>query len=290
MPRRLTQNCKWRKLPAGLFAMRGHWISLSIPRRLVADLMYFSADVPLICAQREMRLDGAAAARRAGPQRTPWPAIFVKAYALVAAEFPELRRAYVRLPWPHLYEYPASVASVAVERAFGSELGVCFAPISNPAALTLEEIGRSIRAAKQSEFEQSRTFQRLTGVARFPTLLRRALWWIALNIGRYRANYFGTFALSTVSSLGADLLEPRSPLTTLLTYGVMSDEGRVTVRVIFDHRVLDGATAARALKRLEETLQGPIAAELRGLSANGLPHLPRVSETPSVIAEHPLPA
>jgi hypothetical protein len=273
----------------GAVAMRGRWISLSIPRRLAADLMYLSADVPLICAQREMRLDGVAAVRRAGSARTPWPAVFVKAYALVAAEFPELRRAYVRLPWPHLYEYPASVATVAVERAFGSELGVCFAQISNPAALTLEEIGRVIRATKQLEFEQTRTFQRLIWVARFPKPIRRALWWIALNIGRHRANYFGTFGLSTVSSLGADLLEPRSPLTTLITYGVMSDDGRVTVRVIFDHRVLDGATAARALKRLEETLHGPIANELRAL-ATSVPSLPRVARTPSMVAEHPLPA
>jgi hypothetical protein len=123
-----------------------------------------------------------------------------------------------------------------------------------------------------------------------PTLLRRMLWWIALNIGRYRANYFGTFALSTVSSLGADLLEPRSPLTTLLTYGVMSGEGRMAVRIIFDHRVLDGATAARALKRLEETLQNKIAAELRAQATTVSSPLPHVPHTPSVAAEHLLPA
>jgi hypothetical protein len=274
----------------GAVAMRGRWISLSIPRRLVADLMYFSAGMPLICAQREMRLDDVTAARLAGSVRTPWPAVFAKAYALIAAEFPELRRAYVRLPWPHLYEYPTSVASVAVERAFGSELGVCFAPIPNPAALTLEEIGRLIRAAKQPEFEQTRTFQRLVRIAKCPAPLRRALWWIALNVGRYRANYFGTFALSTVSSLGADLLEPRSPLTTLLTYGVISNDGRVMVRVIFDHRVLDGATAARALKRLEEALRGEIAAELRELATKRAVSLPHVANTPPMAVEHPVPA
>ena len=43
--------------------------------------------------------------------------------------------------------------------------------------------------------------------------------------------------------------------------------GGVDVRVSYDHRVLDGATAARALCRLEETLNGPIVMELRELAA-----------------------
>jgi hypothetical protein len=274
---------------AGVVSMRGRWISLSIPRRLVADYMHFSAAMPLSSVQREMRLADVAAARRAAAERTPWPALFVKAYALVAAEFPELRRAYVRLPWPHFCEYPTSVASVMVERAFGAEQGVCFAPIANPAALTLEEIGHLIRAAKQASFEQTRTFQRLVRVARYPTLLRRALWWIALNVGRYRANYFGTFALSSAAPLGADLLESRSLLATFLTYGVISSEGRASVRITIDHRVLDGATAARVLKRLEETSQGPIVAELRGLTT-AVPSLPHVARTPSKVIEHTHPA
>jgi hypothetical protein len=225
--------------------------------------MYFSAQVPSIPAQREMSLTGVLVARNALSQRPPWPALFTKAYALVAAEFPELRSAYVQLPWPHLYEYPTSVATVAVERGFDQELGVCFAQIKEPASLTIEQIGQLIRAVKQEAYEQNKTFRRMMRISRYPMLLRRATWWIGLNFGRQRANYFGTFALSTVSSLGTDILHPRSPLTTLLTYGVIADDGRVVVRVIFDHRVLDAATVARALARLEVILNGPIADELR---------------------------
>jgi hypothetical protein len=42
----------------------------------------------------------------------------------------------------------------------------------------------------------------------------------------------------------------------------------VTVKIIYDHRVLDGRTVARALGTLEEILQGPIAAELKPLEKN----------------------
>ena len=56
------------------------------------------------------------------------------------------------------------------------------------------------------------------------------------------------------------------PLTTTLNYGVIDGEGKVTVRVIYDHRVVNGATVARALARLEEILNTSLVAEIRSQS------------------------
>jgi hypothetical protein len=42
----------------------------------------------------------------------------------------------------------------------------------------------------------------------------------------------------------------------------MSDDGVLDVRVIYDHRVMDGATVARALARLEEILNSAIKDEV----------------------------
>jgi pyruvate/2-oxoglutarate dehydrogenase complex dihydrolipoamide acyltransferase (E2) component len=39
----------------------------------------------------------------------------------------------------------------------------------------------------------------------------------------------------------------------------------VNVRIIYDHRVMDGADVARALIRLEEVLNGEIVDELKRL-------------------------
>jgi hypothetical protein len=58
--------------------------------------------------QKRMSLAPLVAARAACRERPRWTAIFTKAYSLLAQEFPELRRAYVKIPWPHLYEYPVS--------------------------------------------------------------------------------------------------------------------------------------------------------------------------------------
>jgi hypothetical protein len=92
------------------------------------------------------------------------------------------------------------------------------------------------------------------------------MWWLGLNHPSQRIRYFGTFGVSVYSALGAESLHPLSPLTSILNYGVFSDDGQVDVRVVYDHRVMDGAVVARALGRLEEVLIGPIVDELRELA------------------------
>jgi hypothetical protein len=64
----------------------------------------------------------------------------------------------------------------------------------------------------------------------------------------------------------------------LLNYGVIDSDGYVNVRIIYDHRVMDGAIVARALARLEQILNTSILDEIRSLaknapSANPLPAL-----------------
>ena len=48
-----------------------------------------------------------------------------------------------------------------------------------------------------------------------------------------------------------------------MTYGPISPAGEVIVKLIYDHRVLDGAYIARRLRDIEDTLHGPILDELR---------------------------
>jgi hypothetical protein len=77
----------------------------------------------------------------------------------------------------------------------------------------------------------------------------------------------GTYGVTSYAGLGAASLHPLSPLTSTLSYGVIGPDGAVDVRVVYDHRVLDGATVARALADLERVLNHEIVAELRYLEA-----------------------
>jgi hypothetical protein len=245
--------------------MRGRAIRLSVPRRIVGDLLHFAAAVPSVPVQRRMSIGPLVAARTACRDRPRWTVIFAKAYALVAREFPELRRAYLKIPWPHLYEYPASTASIIIERDYQGEPSVFSVLIKDPAGQSLPDLGRLLQHASTAPVEEVKDFRRSLRIGSLPRPLRRLLWRLGLNIGRQRANYFGTFGLSVYSALKAESLHPLMPITTLLNYGVISSEGIVDVRIIYDHRVMDGATVARALARLEEILNTVVVEELRSL-------------------------
>ena len=53
---------------------------------------------------------------------------------------PELRRAYLGWPWPHLYEHPSNIASVAVARDYWGEPAVLFAHFRSPERQTLADL------------------------------------------------------------------------------------------------------------------------------------------------------
>lgn len=248
--------------------MRGRALKLSGPRRLVGDLMRFSIGVPRVTVQRQMNLAPLQQARTSLAERPSWTTLFLKGYALLAMETPELRRAYVKLPRPQLYEYPGNVASIAHEREYEGERVVLLSLIKNPERRTIRELGASIEAARARPVLEIKEFRRALRIARAPAPIRWLLMWLGLNLGRQRARHFGTFQLSVYSGLGAESLNPLTPLTTLFNYGPISDQGLVTVRIHYDHRVMDGANVARALERFERILNGEIAAEVASLAQN----------------------
>jgi hypothetical protein len=238
-------------------------VPLSLSRRLACDAMHFSQKVPLVVLERRMNLAGLAAAREGAQPRPSWFAVFMKAYALVAARRPELRRSYLALPLPRLYEHAHSVASVPIERRRGGEEVICYAQFPCPEVQSIADLDAAIRCHKTAPLENIFTFRTQLALSRLPRPLRRLIWWLGLNLsGRMRAYFYGTFGVTAVSSLGADLVTLLSPLSTTLTYGVVEPNGLVAVRLVFDHRVMDGANAARALTELERVLTGEVLSEL----------------------------
>jgi hypothetical protein len=230
--------------------------------------MHFAHRVPTVPVQRRMNLAAVAAARKQAEPRPSWCAIFTKAFAFAALARPELRRAYLSFPWQHLYEHPISVASIAIERQIDDEDAVLFVPIRRPEARGLLEIDSKLKHYKELPVEKVTQFKRALQITRLPWPLRRIIWWVGLNVwGRKKSHYLGTFGVSVYGSLGAASLHPLSPLTTTLNYGVIDDEGNVDVRLVYDHRVLDGATVARALEDMERALKCELLAELRYFKA-----------------------
>jgi hypothetical protein len=241
----------------------GRSVPLSPFRRLVTDLMRFSQSVPAVTVERRMDLCALRAARQRCTPHPSWAVLIAKAVALVARSHPELRRSYLSFPWPHLYEHPYSIVALNVERDLGGEAVVVQCLIRRPDNRSLAELGGIVRHYQTAPVEGMRWYQRARVMSRLPWPLRPLVWWGTLNVfGRRRCHNFGTFGLSSVAAQGASLLHLIPLLTATLHYGLLDEAGNLDVRLTWDHRVLDGAAAARILVEVEQTLQGDILAEL----------------------------
>lgn len=206
-------------------------------------------------------------ARNASVIRPGWAAIFTKAFSIVAARRPELRRAYCSYPWAHLYQHPGNVASVIVERTVDGEEMPLPHRIGEPDKLSLTDLHNNLMRAKTRPIGEVAIYRRMARIAWLPGPLRRLLMWIGYNgSGPMRAKNYGTFGLSSPAASGAGLITILSPLAFTLHYGMFDDSGNINMRLTFDHRVIDGAPAARALADMEEVLHGAILTELRPMS------------------------
>jgi hypothetical protein len=234
-----------------------------MPRRLVADLMHASIRVPFVSLSRPLSVRPLLEARALAAQPPGWAAIFVKAFSLVAKDQPVLRTLYAKWPWPSFYELPSSVAMVAIARVEDGQ--DCVLPQKVPAAdeLPLTEIDAQIRHAKDAPLAEVPAFRKMLWVTRLPLPLRRLMWLLGLNFGRQRANWFGSFGVTSVAAYGAGELHALSPGPFILSYGVVEPDQTIDVLIRWDHRITDAALVAKALTRLEQVLNTEIAAELR---------------------------
>lgn len=247
--------------------MRGRSLPLSLPRRLATEFSYAAHRVPRATLSSRLALGPLVAARRQAAERPPWSAIFARAYGLAARDLPVLRRLYVQLPWPRLYELPATVACIVVAREWRGEPALFFARIKDPAALPLAEIAARIQEARTAPVESLRDNRRVLAVARLPWPLRRAAFWLGLNLGRQVPNWFGSLGISVLGAEGVAISSVVAPWAGFLNYGPIGPDGTAEVFFSFDHRVMDGLAGAQAIQALERVLLGPVLAELRALPA-----------------------
>ncbi len=235
---------------------------------LVDDVLYFSGGVPRYPVDRLMPLADLVELRQSSPQRISWTVLFLKAFGLVAADTPALRRVYARWPWGHLIEMPLSVGMVAINRrdADRNEDRLCWGRFIRPEQQSLVELQRALEQYQADPIDEA--FRRQAELSRMPLPLRRLIWWWNLNFaGLKRATRLGTFSVSTLAGQGAWNRFHPTIQTSSLSFGPLDDNSQSLVTLICDHRVIDGTPAARALADLEAALMGPVAQELAALAS-----------------------
>jgi hypothetical protein len=242
--------------------MRGTKRKISLSRIFIVDLMHASMRVPFISLSRPLDIGPFMAARAKAASPPGWAAVFVKAFAIVARDEPVLRTLYVKLPWPHFFELPRSVAMVAVARVQDGEECILPEKVPAPDERPLAEIDAQIHRAKNAPLEEIPAFRKILMASRLPLPLRRLSWLIGLNVGRMYANNFGSFGVTSVAAYGRGKLQALSPGPFLLSYDVVGADHRIDVILRWDHRVTDAAVIARVLTRLEQVLNTEISTEL----------------------------
>lgn len=238
--------------------------SMNGPRSCVADIVCLARQLPLFPVERMVRLAAVAEARTAAAARIGWAAVFLRAYGVVAREMPILRTWVVRGVRPRLATTADGVAILAVNRRDQDADRLCFGRLLRPEGQPLAAIQRFVDDCKTRPVAEM--FRRQVQLEMLPGWLRRTiLRWNLHSASPRRPGRLGTFSLSTLANAQAFNRFHPTLCTTSLTYGPLEADGRCLVTIIADHRILDGATVAAALVRLEEVLTTQIACELRAV-------------------------
>ena len=245
---------------------KGTCLRLSPARKVVMELMHHARKVPSIPLSRTFNVADLVVARKEAAPPPSWVAIFMRAWSLAARKHPELRRALIPWPWKHLYEHPHSEAAVLIERDWEDEKAVLGAKIRAPEEATLQDLTERIRYFKDAPVLEVSSFRQLLRLGRLPWFILRFAFWQTLYLSGFkRAKRFGTFMISSHGSQDVEQEHPITALTTFLTFGPISENGDVVVRVIYDHNVMDGRSICRAFHELDRVLHGQILVELRDL-------------------------
>lgn len=250
-----------------LSRLRGRWRAVPPARRLIFDLLYFTKRIPSQALTRHANIAGLLESRRNAGVRISWSVLFLKAYAILSARHTVLRRMYMRWPLPHLYEQPSTIGRMTISRIHDGDDRVFFSRMISAEKVPLQELQQQLERYRTAPVATVGDFRRQVKISHLPVPVRRLLWWIALNVsGLVRSVLFGTFSITTVSGQDVISVHPPSISPTTATYGPIANSGDVQLSIVYDHRIMDGATVAGFLNELESILNGPVADELRQLT------------------------
>jgi len=237
---------------------------LPLHRRWIADIIHFGKKSHVVGADLVINVAPIAAARKVSPQPVSWVAIWLRAMALAARKWPELRTFYLPFPWPRLYVHPYAVGSVAIEREWKGAQAVLFHPVEQLDTRSVREIDEYGHGAlKEAPVEMVGGFRHIIRIARLPLPMRRLLLSIPLHwSGRLRARYFGSFTINSLVLPRFKIIHNVTPTSFLIYYGLLEPNGDMGVQVFWDHRLIDALALHRMLRDIEAIMNTDVVAEL----------------------------
>lgn len=193
-------------------------------------------------------------------------ALLLKAIAIAQRSHPDTRTAI--LPFGRTVVFNNIVAGFTVERFIGSQPALFFGAIEEPDTKSIADISAELKAHGEADLDKVWQLKLQDKFTWMPWLLRRIILWVGLRNPGIRLKCMGaTFGLSSLGKFGLKAMIP--PCVTTSTFGVGTVEQRPVVRdgkievrkmmtltLNFDHRIIDGAPAARFLNEVQLLMEG----------------------------------
>lgn len=250
----------------------GKRISLSNGRRLVDDVIRMANQMPIAGLSGDFYFEQVAQLRKRTRPKIAWNVLFMKAYAQVCRQTPELLRGYSKFPRPHLYEHHEPVCMMTIAREYEGEERLFFARFAQPDHFTLEALQAQYDHYRRAPIESIKQFRHQIQFAKTPSLVRRLAWWMLFNAWpEKRATHMGTFGMSISGHHGAYGSMHLGPNTTTLGVDPMPRRGKARLVLTFDHRVMDGTPATRVFQKLQHMMNTTISKELAGMIGSKSP-------------------
>ncbi|MGV8908818.1 MAG: dihydrolipoamide acetyltransferase family protein [Propionicimonas sp.] len=207
-------------------------------RVATANVMAASAAIPQFTVYRVLDLGRLARARETSLKGVSWTSILVRAYALVLREYPQLNGTWAG-------DGVRANAGVGVALAVDTPRGLLAPVIADPDRLTLRQLDAKVRdiaeAIKRGDIDPN-LFSGATGTVS--------------NLGGMGVDRFNALLTppqATALSLGKVGRRP-----TVDADGELAVQIACEVGLTLDHRVADGADAARALEAMQTFLADPV--------------------------------
>ncbi|MFK7769995.1 MAG: hypothetical protein AB8B55_22495 [Mariniblastus sp.] len=241
----------------------GKRIKLSNGRRLVDDVIHMANKMPLAGLAGDFDAGMVAEFRRKTRPKICWNVLYMKAYASVCRQDPQLRRSYASFPWGHLYEHDSNVCMMTISREYLGEERLFFARFNNPDMQTLIELQKQYDHYRKAPVKEIKQFRHQIRFAKAPWFVRRFAWWMLFNVWpEKRASHMGTFGMSFSGYKGSYGAKHLGPNTTTLGVDPFPRKGVGRIVLTFDHRVIDGTPVAKTIQKLQHIMKTAIKVEL----------------------------
>jgi hypothetical protein len=251
---------------------KGKRLALSNGRRLIDDVTRIANRIPAVGISGDFELSLIDRLRRLTRPKISWNVLYLKAYALVAQEIPQLNQLFVNFPWPHIYQHDSVVGMLTLNRETEGQERLFFARFNNPQNEKLSALQAQYDHFRHDPVGEIRQFRHQIRFAKAPRLIRRLAWWVMFELWpRKRASHVGTIGMSFSGYRGVYGNRHLGPLTSILGIDPFPMKGTAHLVLTFDHRILDGIPATEVLNQIHQKLLGPIRAELAELVEHTTP-------------------